>query len=171
MFRRDSDATHIQHGPLTPWGFCGANYAEDPHDCKSTGSYVFMVAGSPILWKSKKQMSVSLSTMEAEYYTLGITCQEATWLKQIGQELLMSLNKPIHIYWTTPAPLHYLTILSFTIDRSTLKFAGISSENSFAQKLSALCISPELRMEQISSQKLSVVPNMTAASNCWEWSR
>jgi len=98
MFRRDWDATHIQHGPLTPWGFCDANYVEDPHDCKSTSGFVFMLASSPILWKSKKQLSVSLSTMEAEYYALGIVCQEAAWLKQIGQELLMSLNKPIHIY-------------------------------------------------------------------------
>jgi len=57
-----------------------------------------MLAGGPILWKSKKQLLVSLSTMEVEYYALGIVCQEAAWLKQIGQELLISLNKPIHIY-------------------------------------------------------------------------
>src|SRR5882724_8223232 len=98
MFRRDSDATHVQQGPLTPWGFCDVNYAKDPHDRKSTSSFVFMLAGGPISWKSKKQMLVSLSTTEAEYYALGIACQEAAWLKQIGQELLMSLNKPIHIY-------------------------------------------------------------------------
>ena len=98
MFRRDLDMTHLQHRPLTPWGFCDANYAEDPHDHKWTSGYTFMLAGGPISWKSKKQTSVSLSTMEVEYYMLGIACQESTWLKQIGQELLMSLNKPIHIY-------------------------------------------------------------------------
>jgi len=83
---------------LTPWGFCDVNYAEDPRDRKSTSGFVFILAGGPISWKSKKQRSVSLSTTEAEYYVLGIACQEAAWLKQIGQELLMSLNKPIHIY-------------------------------------------------------------------------
>src|SRR5882724_5284407 len=57
-----------------------------------------MLASGTISWKSKKQTLVSLSTMEVEYYMLGITCQEAAWMKQIGQELLMSLNKPIHIY-------------------------------------------------------------------------
>jgi len=57
-----------------------------------------MLAGGPISWKSKKQASVLLLTMEAEYYALGITFQEATWLKQLSQELFMSLNKPIHIY-------------------------------------------------------------------------
>src|SRR5882724_9551223 len=102
-----------------------------------------MLAGGPISWKSKKQTSVSLSTMEVEYYMLGIACQESTWLKQIGQELLMSLNKPIHIY----------------------------SDNSFAKKLSALHISQEPRMEWISSQNLLVILNMTAALNCWAWSR
>jgi len=57
-----------------------------------------MLAGGPISWKSKKQVFISLSTTEAEYYTLGIACQEAVWIKQICQELLMSLNNTIHIY-------------------------------------------------------------------------
>src|SRR5882672_3444670 len=83
---------------MMPWGYCDANYAEDAHDCKSTSSYVFMLVGGPISWKSKKQSSVSLSTTEAEYYALGVACQEAAWLKQIGQELLLPLDDPIHIY-------------------------------------------------------------------------
>ena len=60
--------------------------------------YVFILAGGAILWKSKKQASVSLSTTEAEYYALGIVCKEAIWIKQICQELRMLLNDPILIY-------------------------------------------------------------------------
>ena len=40
----------------------------------------------------------ALSTTEVEYYVLGISCQEAAWIKQIFQELLLLLNDPIHIY-------------------------------------------------------------------------
>ena len=57
-----------------------------------------MLAGGPITWKSKKQVSVALSTTEAEYYAIGIACQGATWIKQICQELNMSIDKPIRIY-------------------------------------------------------------------------
>jgi len=77
VFQQDLGAGQIKHNPATPWGYCDTNYAEDPHDWKSTSSYVFMLAGGSILWKSKKQPSVSLSTTEVEHYALGITCQEA----------------------------------------------------------------------------------------------
>jgi len=74
------------------------NYAEDAHDQKFTSGYIFMLSGSPIAWKPKKQASVALSTTEAEYYTLGITCQEAMWLCQLYQELLVTFDGPLHIY-------------------------------------------------------------------------
>ena len=57
-----------------------------------------MLAGGPVAWKSKKQVSVTLSTTEAEYYVVGIACQEATWIKQICQELNVSIDEPIRIY-------------------------------------------------------------------------
>ena len=75
---------------VTLWGYCNTNYAEDPCDCKSTSRYVFMFAGGPVAWKSKNQVSVMLSTTEAEYYAVGIAFQEAMWIKQICQELNMS---------------------------------------------------------------------------------
>jgi len=83
---------------MTPWAFCDVNYAEDPHNCCSTSGYVFMLAGGPIMWKSKKQPSVTLSMTEAKYHMLGITCQEAIWLKQLCQELQMTLNEPTDVY-------------------------------------------------------------------------
>ena len=83
---------------MTPWAFCDANYAEDLQDHRSTSGYAFMLVGGPIAWKSKKQGSVALSTTEAEYYALGITCQEAVWTKQLFQELQMAFDEPINVY-------------------------------------------------------------------------
>ena len=57
-----------------------------------------MLANGPIVWKLKKQPSVTLSTTEAEYYALGIACQEGVWLKQLCQEIFMTLDKSIHIF-------------------------------------------------------------------------
>ena len=87
---------------MTLWGFYNANYTEDSCNCKSTSRYVFMLAGGPIVWKSKKQMSVALSTTEVEYYALGIAYQEAVWIWQLFQELFTTFNNPIHIYLVFP---------------------------------------------------------------------
>jgi len=86
------------HNHVTPWWYWNMNYAEDPHDRKSTSGYVFMLAGGLIVWKSKKQASVALLTTEAEYYALGITCQGAICLWQLFQELCVSLSQPTSIY-------------------------------------------------------------------------
>ena len=86
------------HGHTTPWGYCEANYAEDPHDWKLTSGYSFMLAGGPIAWKSKKQLSVALSTTEAEYYALDIACQEEVWLWQLCHKLHMNLDQLTSIY-------------------------------------------------------------------------
>jgi len=98
MFQQDLGMGQAEHDPASPWGYCDTNYTEDPCNQKSTSSYAFMLTGSCISWKSKKQLSVSLSTMEAEYYALGIACHEVEWIRQICLELLMPLNGPIHIY-------------------------------------------------------------------------
>jgi len=57
-----------------------------------------MLAGGPNMWKSKKQSLVALSTTKAEYYMLGVACQEAVWLGQLCKELYMNINKPTPIY-------------------------------------------------------------------------
>ena len=98
VYRRIPKSKEDVLGHVTPWAYCDVNYAEDPRDRHSTSGYVFMLAGGPITWKSKKQVSVTLSTTEAEYYALGIACQEAIWLKQLCQELQMVFNEPIEIY-------------------------------------------------------------------------
>ena len=76
-----------------------------------------MLAGGPIAWKSKKQVSVALSTTKAEYYyAIGIACQEATWIKQICQKLNMSIDKPIQIYTNNTGTVALTDNPSSTID-------------------------------------------------------
>ena len=48
--------------------------------------------------QKKKQSSVALSTTEAEYYAMGITCQEAVWIRQLCEELMLTLEAPLEIY-------------------------------------------------------------------------
>ena len=98
MYQRDATLEGSNLGHVTPWAFCNVNYTKDPRDQKSTSRFVFMLASVPITWKSKKQASVALSTTKAEYYMLGIACQEAVWVMQLCQELYMSFCKLMNIY-------------------------------------------------------------------------
>ena len=55
--------------------FCDADYNGDKSDRKSVSGYVSVFAGVPISWRSRKQQTVvSMSTMEAEFYS---TCEAA----------------------------------------------------------------------------------------------
>ena len=151
-----------EHNPATPWGYCDANYAEDPHDWKSTSSYMFMLAGSSISWKSKKQPSISLCTTEAEYYTLGIACQEVEWIRQICLKLLMPLNGPIHIYLDNTGAVALSENPVFHSSQSTSTLDGTLSKSSSIPRLHTLHI---LGIQN----RADFLKN--AASSSWEWNR
>ncbi|GAA0176324.1 transmembrane signal receptor [Lithospermum erythrorhizon] len=72
-------------------GYCDADYAGD-HDtrCSTTG-YLFNLGSGAISWCSKRQPTVSLSTIEAEYRIGVMATQECSWLSQ----LMKYLNQPI----------------------------------------------------------------------------
>ncbi|XP_055910669.1 uncharacterized protein LOC129945033 [Eupeodes corollae] len=80
-------------------GFCDADWASNTEDRRSCTGYVFMFQGAAISWSSRRQQTVALSTMEAEYMSLGSATQEAVWLKQLEDELWPHLRKvPITLY-------------------------------------------------------------------------
>lgn len=77
-FRRDCELQLI--------GFADADYAGDLDTRRSTTGYVFMYGGGPVSWNSKRQSTVALSTMEAEYMALCAAVQEGVWLEaQVAQ--------------------------------------------------------------------------------------
>ena len=47
----------------------------------------FLLQGASITWGSKRQTSVALSTMEAEYMALSQATQEAVWLQRLLEEV------------------------------------------------------------------------------------
>jgi len=49
-------------------------------ECRSTTGYVFIAGSGAITWQSKKQLTVVLSSTEAEYIALSEVAQEACWL-------------------------------------------------------------------------------------------
>jgi hypothetical protein len=67
--------------------YVDSDYAGDSTDRKSTYGSVFMLLGGPLAWNSKKQQSVSTSTMEAEYVALCQGGKEAVWFRELFREL------------------------------------------------------------------------------------
>ena len=61
-------------------------------DCHSISGYTFITAGGAISWLLKKQPSVTLSSMEAEYMATTAAVKEATWLKVLFSEIELSLS-------------------------------------------------------------------------------
>ena len=68
-------------------GFSDSDYAMDPVDRKSILAYVYIFAGGPISWISRKQKSVATLTTEAEYIALSIYAKEGLWTSQLLRDL------------------------------------------------------------------------------------
>ena len=65
---------------VKPTGYVDADYAACKDTRKSTSGFVFIMAGSPVSWSSKRQATVALSTTEAEYIALSRAAQQAHWM-------------------------------------------------------------------------------------------
>jgi len=75
-------------------GFADADYGSNLIDRKSTTGYIFVFCGGPISWQSRKQPTVALSTMEAEYMALSDGIHELLSRMYYITELGISLIQP-----------------------------------------------------------------------------
>jgi hypothetical protein len=62
---------------IVPYVYSDASWADDRDKRRSTTGFVIFMAGAAISWKSQLQPTVSLSSTEAEYKSLGAGVQEA----------------------------------------------------------------------------------------------
>ncbi|OAE34576.1 hypothetical protein AXG93_1487s1220 [Marchantia polymorpha subsp. ruderalis] len=62
-------------------GFTDADWAGSIQDCRSTSGYAFSLGSAAISWASKKQLTVALSSIEADYREATIVTCECVWLR------------------------------------------------------------------------------------------
>lgn len=67
--------------------YSDADWATSTLDRKSISGYVVLLAGAPVFWRSVKQTSVALSTMEAEYISLAECTREVVWMKNLLESI------------------------------------------------------------------------------------
>lgn len=65
-----------------------------------------MLGSSPISWKSKKQVTISRSSAEAEYRSLTALTSELQWLKYLLSDLGIDHSQPIPAHCDNQAAIH-----------------------------------------------------------------
>ena len=68
-------------------GYTESSWCSDVEGRKSTASYVFMLGGALVIWSSRKEPLVALSSCEAEYVATSLCACQATWMVNLVQEI------------------------------------------------------------------------------------
>ncbi|KNZ81205.1 Copia protein [Termitomyces sp. J132] len=81
-------------GSIKPTGYVDSDYGGDLDTRRSTTGYVFLMAGGPVSWSSKRQQTVALSTTEAEYMAMMQGSQQALWMHNFLAEIDLAQPRP-----------------------------------------------------------------------------
>ena len=84
----------------TKWSmkaFCDSDFAGDTETRKSISGYIIYLKGIPVVWKSKGQRSVSLSSTEAAYMAILEVMAEILFVKSVLEFLKVECKFPIQV--------------------------------------------------------------------------
>ncbi|KAF7334034.1 hypothetical protein MVEN_02308800 [Mycena venus] len=93
------DSNVVMHADFSePRLYSDADWGNVVDDRKSISGFVTTLTGGAVTWSSKKQPTVALSTMEAEYIALSHAVRENLWLRQLFSELDCSATSPTPVF-------------------------------------------------------------------------
>ena len=90
---RYDGVTYDQRMSHEPIAYCDADFANQLSNRRSTTGRVIMLYGAAIVWSSRQQRTVALSTAEAEYYALGDLGRDIVWVRRLMADLGPSLTR------------------------------------------------------------------------------
>jgi hypothetical protein len=109
--------------PIKVSGFTNADWGSCPDTRRSMGAYVFTLAGGPISWQSKKQLTVSRSSIESEYRALNDGAQDAVWLHRLLTELQVVHTPPSSALFSFSLLLRSFSITLFCDNQGAMKLS------------------------------------------------
>jgi hypothetical protein len=77
---------YVSHSAVKLQGYTDSDWAESVVDGKNTSGCCFSLGSGMISWLSRKQTSVALSTIEAEYIAASVASREAVWLREVAMQ-------------------------------------------------------------------------------------
>lgn len=86
--------------------FCGFDSGTCLDSQKSLSGFCISLDSSPIAWKSEKQTSISLSSIEAEYRSMRRVVPELTWLIRLFEDLRISISLPVPFHFDSVVTIH-----------------------------------------------------------------
>ena len=90
--RRHSKFTILGSSDFSISAYVDADWAGCSDDRRSVSGSVVYVGKTPVLWSSRKQDTVAMSTMEAEYYAVTECLKDVLMVKNMYQEIFGTLN-------------------------------------------------------------------------------
>ena len=78
--------------------YSDADWAASKENQRCMSGIMVMMNGSPVIFKSRLQRAVALSTAEAEYVALSLCIQEVIWIKSLLKELGIQKESAITVY-------------------------------------------------------------------------
>ncbi|XP_040955973.1 secreted RxLR effector protein 161-like [Gossypium hirsutum] len=81
-------------------GYSASDFAGCQDSRKSTSSYIYLLAGGAISWKSVKQTLIASSTMAAEFVACYEESNHGIWLRNFVTELriLENVERPLKLF-------------------------------------------------------------------------
>lgn len=67
--------------------FSDADYACDSNDRTSISGYVYLLFGNFIMWTSRKQSTVAVSSTEAEHISFSETTSKDLWIQKLLKDI------------------------------------------------------------------------------------
>ncbi|KAM2531947.1 hypothetical protein PS1_000623 [Malus domestica] len=94
------------NGSLILIGYYDANWARCPITRRSVTGYCIFLGGVLMSWKTKKQSTVSRSSIEAEDRAMALATCELTWMKVLLADLRVDHHGPAKLYCDNQDALH-----------------------------------------------------------------
>jgi hypothetical protein len=118
LIMRPSGHIHVDCYPDADFaGLYNNENAQDPHCVRSRTGYVICVANCPVIWKSKLQTEIALSTMEAEYVALSTSCKDLFPLLDLIYELAGACGLPVRKNTNLHVKVHEDNVGALTLGR------------------------------------------------------
>lgn len=67
---------------------------------------MILLGSSPVSWRSKKQNTVSKSSLEAEYRAMSQAASEVIWFVRLLEELGVASMKPVTLHCNNQSAIH-----------------------------------------------------------------